>query len=237
MGMDLSKAAYIYQDFASEDEVKNFDFSIFDSEFEIKPGDMTDKLAGIALLKFYARQFLDNRVIKSCIAGGFDGISFYGSDLLDSENDIDIIVSYKIKLPVKLFIIDEMLLMQRVRMRKWTGLGLQAPNSIHNDDDESIVYVTETGTVYHTKKTCSHISLSVRAVSGIPVDLRNESGARYYPCELCCKEPTDDGVYYITSDGTRYHAVRNCSRIKRTVKEIKLSEVGNRTLCKRCAKS
>lgn len=238
MGMNLSKAAYIYQDFPNAEEALNFDFSIFNNEFEIKLGSMADKFASKALLGLYAQEYLDNNQINnSCIKGGFNGLSFDGSDIISSGDDIDIVVSYKVKIPVKIFVINEMQMVQRVRLRKWTGYEVAAAYSTETDTgDESIVYVTESGSVYHTNKSCSHIRLSVRAVSGIPVDLRNDNGAKYYPCEVCCDNDIDENAtFYITSDGTRYHSKRECSKIKRNARENKLSEVGSRTACKRCS--
>jgi hypothetical protein len=238
MGMNLSKAAYIFQDFPNAEETLNFDFSIFNNEFEFKTGSMADKLASKALLKLYAQEYLDNsQVNNSCIMGGFDGLSFDSSDIMSSGDDIDIVVSYKVRIPVKIFVIDEMQMVQRVRLRKWTGYEVAAAYSTETETgDESIVYITESGSVYHADKSCSHIRLSVRAVSGIPKDLRNDSGAKYYPCEACCGKDIDESAtYYITSDGTRFHSKRECSKIKRNVREIKLSEIGSRAPCKRCS--
>lgn len=238
MGMDISKAAYVYQDFSTAEDVINFDFSIFDNEFEFRPGKMVDEMTGVAMLDLYARNFLDNSQINnSCIEGGFDGLSFLNSDIFGSENYIDIIVSYKVKFPIRLFVIDEMKMVQRVRLRKWTGRRLLPAYEQKENAAEDTVYITENGSVYHTDINCSHIKLSVRAVMGIPEDLRNASGGKYYPCELCCDgEPDENAAYYISFNGSRYHTIRDCSRIKRTVREVKLSEVGGRPPCKRCGK-
>jgi len=235
--MNLSKAAYIMQDFPTAEDAAGFDFSIFNNDFELNFAGFATSRAEAALIGFYAGEFLDNSQINdSCIAGGFDGLSFGCSGIFGNEDDIDITVSYYVKIPVKLFVLDGMKISQRVRLRKWTGFKLTPAYSTNEGTDDQTVYITESGTVYHTNKNCSHIKLSVRAVMGIPDDLRNASGGKFYPCELCCSnEPDDNDTYYITSYGDRFHTVRNCSGIKRNVKEIKLSEVENRTLCKRCA--
>lgn len=239
MGMNLSKAAYVFQDFTDTGDAADFDFTIFNNEFDFKPGNIADELGSEALIRLYAQDFLDNNQINnSCIIGGFDGLSFYGTDIIGSNDDIDIVVSYKVKIPVKLFVINEMKMVQRVRLRKWTGYRLSpAYSAEEGGKDDSIVYITESGSVYHTDRNCSHIRLSIRAVTGIPKDLRNNSGGKYYPCEACCdNDDIENKIYYITSDGSRYHSDRNCSKIKRNVKEIKLSEAGSRTPCKRCCK-
>lgn len=236
MGLNLAKTAYLFQDFPGTEELLNFDVTIFGREYDIGIDELADNLASNTCLKLYADKYLNtDQINHSCIVKGFGGLNFEGSSLFDGSDYIDIMVSYKVKLPVKIFLIEKLLMTQRVRLRSWTGYPVTAAYQIEEENSEGIVYVTETGSVYHRTESCSHIKLSVKAVIGIPVELRNDSGAKYYPCESCCKaKPSDYATYYITSDGTRYHVARECSRIKRSVKSIPLGGVGARTPCKRC---
>lgn len=238
MGFSLAKTAYVYEEFSGEGEAQ-IDASIFDSEFSVGLQELTYDIAYSNILKLYAVKYLDtDQINQSCIHEGFDGISFSGSKILEEEDCIDIVVRYQIRLPLKLFLLQDMPMLQRVRLRAWTGFEVPASYQVTESEDskeDTIVYITETGKVYHKSNTCSHIKLSVSSVIGIPSNLRNENGAKYYPCEYCCTGKEDSlGTYYITSDGTRYHSRRDCPKIKRNVKEIALSEVGNRTPCKRC---
>ncbi len=236
MGLNLSKTAYVFQDFPSIEDIVSFDFSIFGKEYDLGLDELADHITSDGILKQYAKKYLDTAEInQSCIKGGFDGISFYGSSLLGGSDIIDIVVSYKVEIPVKIFIIKEMNMIQRVRLRGWTGYKVAAAYQTQEENKATIVYVTNTGSVYHKTNNCSHIKLSVKAVSGIPTGLRNDSGAKYYPCEACCDANLIRlATYYITSDGTRYHSIRECSKIKRSVRELKITEVGTRTPCKRC---
>ena len=156
-----------------------------------------------------------------------------GSSVLGQDEHIDIIVSYKVELPLDIFGIGDIAMAQRIRLRGWTGHKVAAKYSQvdgSEEGDETIVYVTETGTVYHPRKTCSHISLFVEEVYGIPSSRRNASGGKYYPCSSCCKhKPREGETYYLTSYGTRYHSRKDCSRIKRSM-EVPLSEVRGRSL-------
>lgn len=239
IGLNLAKTAYVYEDFQGTTEALNFDVSVFGSEFELGLGDLAASCLDSTVLKLYAKRYLDtDRINRTCIDQGFQGLNFINSKILREDKYIDIVVQYRVKLPLKLFSMEDMQMLQRVRLRGWTGYEVAAIYSKEEEAAEDIVYVTETGTVYHKSSTCSHIKLSVRAVSGVPDNLRNNNGAKYYPCDICCKGKTvNTGTFYIASDGTRYHTVRVCSGIKRNVKEIKQSEVGNRTPCKRCYKS
>lgn len=238
MGMKLSKAAYVVKDFSEVEEALSIDLSVFGQDIDFGLTDWAPEASSQGILKSYSRGYLDTPYInRSCIKGGFRGISFEGSNLF-SEEMIDIHVSYQIELPIKIFLIPPMRIEQRVRLRSWTGYQVEAAyRSSSEGEKEATVFVTQTGSVYHKTASCSHIKLSVTSVQGIPTELRNEQGAKYYPCEVCDKEDADmPGTYYITSDGTRYHKKRGCSSIKRNVKEIPMSEAGTRTPCKRCYK-
>lgn len=236
MGLNLAKSAYVLKDFPSMEESLTFDFTVLGEGFDISLAELADEMASQRVLKLYAKKYLDTGQINhSCIKNGFDGINFYNSSLLSGEDYIDIVVSYQIHIPIKIFILKDMQMTQRVRLRSWTGFNVKAAYQTEDNKKETTVFIAATGSVYHKSETCSHIKLSVREVQGIPTDLRNENGAIYKPCEACCNGTEDKlGTFYITSNGTRYHTKRDCSKIKRSVTEIPLSEVGDRSPCKRC---
>lgn len=239
MSLNMAKTAYVYEDFAGMEEALNFDETILGTEIEIGLGDFAKSHVDQTILKLYAKQYLDvDRINHSCIRDGFGGISFRDSEILNEDASIDIVVRYQVFFPIKLFSFPDMEMLQRVRVRAWTGYEVAAAYSLEEEDGKAeMVYITETGRVYHQSATCSHIRLSVSAIAGLPTTQRNENGGKYYPCEKCCDgELNPYGTYFITSDGTRYHTKRDCSKIKRNVKEVPLSEVGNRPACKRCGK-
>ncbi|MDF2844982.1 MAG: hypothetical protein K0R00_3408 [Herbinix sp.] len=238
MGLELSKTEYIRQDFETIEDALNFDFSIFNEIEGLGITERAEEYLGEAILKKYSKKYLDRKEINnSFIKNGFQGIRFISTPE-DEEEFLDIIVSYEMELPIPLFSLEPISMLQRIRVRNWTGYQVQAAYQTETEEGvETTVYITATGTVYHSKEDCSHIKLSITSVQGIPYNLRNSNGAKYYPCESCCADkPKEWATYYITTDGTRYHAKRECSRIKRSVTAIKISERGNRTPCKRCYK-
>jgi len=164
------------------------------------------------------------------VTGGAAGVS-----LLDSkvEGDyIDIRAAFQVEVPVRLFGRQGIRIVRRIRCRKWTGWNGESGNG----EDDIWVYITETGTVYHRSRECSHLRLSVTAVNKNKVgDKRNENGGRYRECERCAGKNRGQTTVYITSQGDRYHYDLQCSGIKRTISMIKLSEVGGRSPCSRCA--
>lgn len=97
-----------------------------------------------------------------------------------------------------------------------------------------IVYVTETGTVYHESRACSYLNIVVRAVSATQVEQeRNSSGRKYTLCERCGgKEAT--GTVYISAGGEKYHLAAACPGLKRTVLEKERDEVEGMPACHKC---
>jgi len=106
---------------------------------------------------------------------------------MSDGEDIDIILSYTVKIPVPFFSLREMPFLQRVRIRGFTGLTpeIHVENNVDNkeeeDNDKTDVYITETGSVYHLTKECSHLRLSIEEVDYNNMDnLRNDGGGKYY---------------------------------------------------------
>ena len=102
------------------------------------------------------------------------------------------------------------------------------------EEKETYVYITETGTVYHKNRGCSYLNPSIQNILSRELeDARNKNGAIYYACPLC-KGNFSNGTCYITEYGTSYHTSIACSGLKRTIYAIKLSEVGGRSACSKC---
>lgn len=195
-------------------------------------------LGGIATNVFsnvYARHDLKQSLIEEGISepyikDGMDGISLLFSSYMQNEM-IDLIATYKIQTPFNYFGIKDIPVMQRARVRAWTGYAGEH-DSIK---EEQMVYITENGTVYHTDISCSYLNPSTKAIQVDEIaGKRNQSGAKYYPCEICGDYAPSGGVVYITNYGNRYHTTASCSGLKRNIKVVPISEVGGRGLCSKC---
>ncbi len=128
--------------------------------------------------------------------------------------------------------------MMRLVYRNWTGEGGDTGgDGSGTAAGAGIVYVTEHGTVYHKKRSCTHIKIEVTAVDGGQVTKeRNSAGQAYSACEFCEPGRKTGKNVYITKYGTRYHAVSSCSAIHRNVKECSLEEATEKYRpCSRCA--
>lgn len=98
---------------------------------------------------------------------------------------------------------------------------------------ETYVYITPDGSVYHLYSDCTHLDLSIQRVSMVVARLsQNEYGEKYRECELC--DEAFGAMVYITSEGDCYHSERSCSGLKRTIRQVPLSEAEERSCCIRC---
>lgn len=195
-------------------------------------------LASVALTEVYARnQVLDyagkGYLNKSCIKNGADGIRFDGTSIMGSNDIIEICLSYYAEPLVTILGFDGFAMSQCYYGRAWTGYDVQSSVSNFSDNDP-MVYVTETGTVYHTNRNCTYLNPSITSVSSDEIDSsRNQSGGKYSPCAICGKNAVL-GTVYITNQGSSYHTSITCSGLKRTIYTIPLSQAGGRGRCSKC---
>ena len=232
-GLALARYAYVFEDFSGGEEFATIDFSLFGEEYEVDLSETAEVITGELVVKGLLKKDLNtSQINNSCIQGGYRDISFYSSRILE-EDCIDIVVRYRISFPIWFFGLENLRMIQRVRVRGWTGHRVPATYRVVKEgisEGETMVYITTTGTVYHVDRNCSHLNISIEEVHTLPEDRRNKNGGKYYPCELCYRSGETasgaiHGIYYITEDGDRYHLSKKCSGLKRTVREVPLSEV------------
>lgn len=192
-------------------------------------GEVAENVAGIAAAKVQLQKELaEKENLEEWIAGGKDGISLLRSKM-DGEY-IELVATYQIKIPLNLLDPLSASVVQKVKVRKWTGWK---PGE--EEESDPWVYITESGTVYHMTKSCSYLDLSVQDVLYAELERkRSYSGAIYYACPLCVTEGEEKGSVYITNYGNRYHTKLDCSGIKRTIYTVRLSQVEDKKMCSKC---
>lgn len=123
----------------------------------------------------------------------------------------------------------------RGRVRAWTGRK-NTDSDADTPEGDSLVYVTEYGTVYHTDSSCSHLHLGIRSMSAAQAERqRNYSGKKYYACEKCAAHAAAGGTVYLTEYGEKFHCSPDCSGLTRTVRMVPLSELDGMRECRDCA--
>ena len=200
-----------------------------------------DILEGAAVAEILHRHLKAHPVAAGTIAGGLSGISLEGSDYCTDDGCIRLICSYEFRPPTAAFALPGIRGRQELRYRYFTGTAAdslldESEPGGEPEAEEQTVYKTETGTVYHVRLTCPALKLNIMMTTAAEVSgKRNEYGAKYYACEKCASGTAPETIY-ITTDGDRYHYRIDCSGLKRTIAEIKLSEAEADGLrpCKRC---
>lgn len=175
----------------------------------------------------------EERLNRSMVYGGSKGLSCQKKRVWTDMSVIELSVRYQLKIPFLMFRIPLIVQEEKVRVKGWTGYEKGG----FGTERKEIVYITETGVVYHKDADCSYLELSVRAVPQAELEgLRNDGGGKYYPCVFCMGNHHKGGYVYITDTGDRYHSSLACGGLKRTVYAVELSEVYGRGGCSRCVK-
>lgn len=121
-----------------------------------------------------------------------------------------------------------------VKVHTWTGTDHRA-FSEEEKPSEEMVYVTESGSVYHRNPGCRYLHVALNQIPGSSiVSAQNAQGEKYYACEICSKNQKPAGIVYITKNGNRYHNRESCSGLKRTVRLVKISDVQGMGACGSC---
>lgn len=183
----------------------------------------------------------------STVVGGIDGICILQCGDYFEDGTIDLCAYYSYQIPGLLFRLKSFSCMQRVVTKGWLGEEVAAKfgeveknEAPQNEEVRDIVFVAETGRVYHTYRDCTHLKLDIQPTTGVEVpNKRNRNNGKYTACEICMRNKSfaADTVLYITTEGDRYHIKADCSGLKRTVYEKDRAEVeGKFPCCKRCSK-
>lgn len=166
-----------------------------------------------------------DRLDRSVIQGGADGLSLSGSTLHGRE--LDLVLSYRIcPLFGRAFGISSPVV-QRSCRRLWIGTKVVKTEEEETEEaeQEETVYVTEKGAAYHKDLNCRVFNVKPISVplAAVP-SMRNEEGKIYYPCDRCVEGRPDQLMVWLTDFGVRYHYEADCPGLKRTIIEIAISE-------------
>lgn len=215
---ELAVYGYLFQ------EGKNDDDNILNSLGSVA---FSETYVKAKLIQYLGKEYLDN----SCIDHGCSGITLLGSKIMEDDK-IELVATYQIEPQIPYIGFRKFFLQNRCVVRAFTGYEKNKFST--SKQKEEIVFITETGTVYHRNRNCSHLNISVSIVPKNTVFLeRNEEGGIYHACSRCGGIQSD--TVYITNTGNKFHTMGNCSGLKRTISAIPISEIGNRRECYDCS--
>lgn len=164
-----------------------------------------------------------SRLNRSIIVNGSQGIDCSKSRMSLRTGIGELTAEYKVRIPVPVFYQKGIVRREIIRVKAWNGYE----KSISGSDEEQIVYLTETGLVYHKDYHCTYLDLSIQMVNS------KEAEENYTPCRICGGRAE---TVYVTQSGDRYHSSLSCSGLKRTVYAVPLSEVLGKGACIRCGR-
>lgn len=173
------------------------------------------------------------RLDRSFIIGGSNGINCSGSKTYSGSTVMDLCAYYEIQIPIAGFKLPVIGREEIIRIKGWSGAEERYISNAKNE----VVYVTDYGIVYHSDLSCTYLELSIKAVPYVQVEeLRNSGGGKYYACELCGKHAENQTNVFITEQGDRFHSTLECSGLSRNVYAMPLSEVYGLGGCSKCVK-
>lgn len=205
------------------------DVDVQDAE-QITEDSIWMELAGVAwsyiyvknqLIEYLGKDYLEN----SPITRGADGLQFAESDIWESQDCFEIVLTYQVSPMSGMSAFMPFCMANKYYGHLWNGYEIP--------QGETPVYVAENGVVYHLSRDCTHLQLSVRKVSREEArSSRNEQGKIYTACSKCGGSADND--VYITDEGECYHEISSCPGLKRTVSCMWISEAESLSVCKRC---
>ncbi|MBO5461091.1 MAG: pilus assembly protein [Ruminococcus sp.] len=215
-------------------EIQAIDFTVRAAASEAAKQAAED-MAVIPILNTYGLQsdivelIGEERLNRSIIEDGSSGIQCLLSYYNMEKEEIVVNVNYKIRLPFPEFTHAGVERKINFHVKAWTGYARQEIS-----EDDEIVYVTDSGIVYHEDYQCTYLQLSIRFVPYAGVEaLRNIAGGVYVSCEKCVHGSAMAGVY-VTESGNKYHNSLSCSGLKRSIRAVKRSEIVGMGGCIRC---
>ncbi|MBE5957532.1 MAG: hypothetical protein E7254_01545 [Lachnospiraceae bacterium] len=191
---------------------------------------LSEKLLCEYLERNFISEMDDLKNAGICIDGGMTEVDFSESGYNKKSGELMIMAGYKIKVP---FVPKSIGL---IKSKKCTKIKVWNGKSVCKESRK--VYITKNGSVYHARRDCSHITISLRECKYSQIaNKRNSEGGKYYKCAYCCSdEVSSNQMVFYTEYGSNYHLDMGCGSITRNVIEIDIDQVGNRTPCKDCCK-
>lgn len=215
----------------SSDEILSFISSIS----EIGPN-QGKTIIGNTLIKSYIKKhgITDSR-LKSL---NIDRLDFSSSTYFENNEDIDVIVKYKINIPLPIKIVENIPIVQRATVRAWMGgdeisMTSESDDVIEQENNKNrIVYVSKKGSSYH-RFGCYSIFKQIEELN-----LQAAKKLRLKPCKKC-DPPTESRFGYTVfkskrSNDGKYHK-KGCTHLFKDIIKIPLHEAQKKyEPCKIC---
>lgn len=166
--------------------------------------------------------------------------SFLLSSFLKEDSKISLVLTYQVKSPVSIISPPWTIFLQKMTIRGWTGkdgVPGEREGSSEDSGQGKEVYVTDSGSVYHTDPNCTHLKLTIESIPRSKLKtVRNYSGSKYKRCKYCGSMYPDSASVLVDPYGDTYHTSASCQGLKRTVNSVHLDDVSGMRECRDCAR-
>lgn len=165
--------------------------------------------------------------------------SFLLSSFLKEDSRISLVLTYQIKAPVSVIRLPWKVFVQKITIRGFTGRkGVSGEKGGEDSVVETReVYVTDSGTVYHTDADCSHLKLTVAQITRPQLKtVRNYKGSIYKSCRYCGSKNPGSSTVLVNPYGDAWHTSSACPGLKRSIRTVHADDVHDLRECLDCAK-
>lgn len=190
-------------------------------------GEYINELITPFYIKKKITAFLKNNLSENELLKISDTI--YVTNLPVSEDDgiVSFRVDYRLKPNFNMLSLIPVKLSATYYGHKWSGYEAK-------EEAETMVFVSDTASVYHLNKNCKYLNVTVMEISFENLEkYRNNSREKYKSCNFC-DEIAIDRIVYITPEGSNYHTVNNCIGLSRSIHTVPLSSVSDKQMCSGC---
>jgi hypothetical protein len=178
------------------------------------------------------KSLCDNSHIKN----GSHGISFSNSAVDINNQTADIVITYTVNIPFIPNNLIQIPFSQHCRLKLFTGY---MPNAL-DEPQNTTVYMTANGTVYHTNKYCTYLIKYTDTITKSSLaSYQKRKKRKYSGCTACARNQYDfDSIIYLCETGYVYHYSKDCYYLTSHIFECSYKDVATRyPECSRCSKN
>lgn len=182
----------------------------------------------MAQVRFF--EYVDSKaLLDKYVIGGKAGVVFLGSSFPNDDGYIELKATYFVRINIPFFRHFSTKCTENIRQRAYLGRQDEETNEEKAEEEDTYVYVTENGVVYHNSRSCTYLKPDIHTST-----LTSAAASGYSKCKYCGGSGDGASKVYITTYGDAYHCRQSCSRLKRTVERKKKREV-HLPPCSKCA--
>ncbi len=190
-----------------------------------------NQVSKFSIKNMFLTDHIKNTADSSYIKNGSGGIIFsLGNN--DLSDYIDFNISYLVKLPFLPADIFYIPITQRCYFKPFVGTDI----SDKKGDYTEYVYITATGSVYHTTPYCTYLNKYYDILTEDQMNVTWDTAEGYHACPLCAFDEPLGPTSFLCPGRKVYHNRTDCAYIETVIYKVPKDQVGIIPLCSRCKK-